>query len=128
MTDPLSSVARLRLDGALTVRGVASVHADLAAALDQHAMVIVDCSAATEVDLSLIQLLLAARRSAQHADKTLRLVGADNTALRTALARGGFLPSDPDGDPDGDPDRDPGGDPGAVGPDAEFWLGTTETA
>ena len=120
MTDPQSSVARIRLDGALTVRGVESVHADLAAALGQHAMVFVDFSAATEVDLSLIQLLLAARRSAQRADKTLLHAGADNAALRTALARGGFVP--------GEPDCDIGGEPGAVGTDTEFWLRTTGTA
>jgi ABC-type transporter Mla MlaB component len=116
MTDPNSGVARISLDGALTVRGVENVHADLAAALQQHAMVIVDCSAATEIDLSLIQLLLAARRTAQRAAKTLLLAGADNAALRTALLRGGFVPAAPDCDP------------GGVGPDTEFWLGTTGTA
>ncbi len=120
MTDPQPGDARIRLDGALTVRGVDSVHAKLAAALEQHAVVVVDCSAATEIDLSLIQLLLAARRTAQHADKTLRLAGADNTALRTALLRGGFVPAEPDCDPDADP--------GGVGPDTEFWQGTTGTA
>ena len=109
MTDPHPSVANISLDGALTVRGVHSVHASLLAALEQHAMIILDCSAATEVDLSLIQLLLAARRTAQRANKTLRLAGADNSALQTALLRGGFVPTEPDG-----PD-----------PDAPFWLGTT---
>jgi|HubBroStandDraft_1064217.scaffolds.fasta_scaffold57502_3 ABC-type transporter Mla MlaB component len=125
MTDPQSGAARIRLDGALTVRGVESVHADLAAALQQHAMVIVDCSAATEVDLSVIQLLLAARRTAQRGAKTLSLAGADNTALRTALLRGGFVPAEPSGP---DPGPDSGPDPGVVGPDTEFWLGMTGTA
>jgi anti-anti-sigma factor len=112
MTDTQPSVALIRLDGALTVRSVETVHADLAAALEQHAMVIVDCSAATEIDLSAIQLLLAARRTAQRADKTLMLAGTDNAVLRTALLRGGFMPTEPD----------------AVGPDTEFWLGTPGTA
>ncbi len=112
MTDTQPGVGRIRLDGALTVRSVEKVHADLANALDQHAMVIVDCSAATEIDLSAIQLLLAARRTAQRADKTLRLAGTDNAVLRTALLRGGFVPTEP----------------GAVGSETEFWLGTLTTA
>jgi len=120
MTDPHSIVARIRLDGALTVRGVASVHAGLAATLQQHAMVVVDSVAATEIDLSHIQLLLAARRTAQRADQTLRLTGADNAALRTALLRGSFVPAEPD--------RDPGANPGGVGPDTAFRQETTGTA
>ena len=120
MTDPQPDVAHIRLDGALTIRDIAGVHASLAAALERHATVIVDCSAATEVDLSLIQLLLAARRSAQRADRTLRLAGADNAALNTALLRGGFVP----GEPDRETGREPDGDPEDPGPDAPFWLGT----
>ncbi len=128
MTDPQPGVARIRIDGAVTVRGVAAVHASLAAALEQHAMVIVDCSAATEVDLSVIQLLLAARRTAQRANRTLHLTGADNAALRTALWRGGFVPAEPDGEPDdetGDEtDDDPDNEPDDLGRDESFWLGT----
>ncbi len=111
MTHPQPSLARIDLDGALTVRCVESLHAKLVTALQQHAMVIVDCSAATEVDLSLIQLLLAARRAAQRAGKTLRLAGADNAALHTALLRGGFAPAEPD----------------APGPDTSFWRETAGT-
>ena len=58
------------LDGPLTVRGIDAAQAKLAAALSRHTIVTVDCTAATEVDLSLIQLLIAARNSATHAGKT----------------------------------------------------------
>jgi hypothetical protein len=92
----------------LTLRGVASVHARLTAALEQYAMVTVDCSAAIEVDLSVIQLLLAAHRAARRAGNTLCLAGADNAPLHAALWRGGFISTEPD----------------SPGPDAAFWLGT----
>jgi ABC-type transporter Mla MlaB component len=84
------------LDGPLTVRGIDAIQARLAAALTRHTIVTVDCAAATEVDLSLIQLLLAARASATHAGKTLRLGGPADGALHASLVSGGFLPDAPD--------------------------------
>jgi ABC-type transporter Mla MlaB component len=101
-----ATTALLALDGAQTVRTIDAAHRDLVAALAEHATVTVDCSAVTEVDLSLIQLLLAARASARLAGKTLGLTAPANAALRAALVQGGLL----------------AGEPGATGPEAEFWL------
>ena len=80
----------------------------LAAALRDHAAIEVDCSAVVETDLSLIQLLLAARRSAGDAGKRLVLAQPAAGALRVALAQGGLLPAE-----------GPANDA-----EAAFWLGT----
>jgi hypothetical protein len=78
------------------VRCIEAAHADLVAALRRHPVVTVDCTAVTDVDLSLIQLLLAARASAALAGKAVRLAGPAQGALHTALLAGGFLPDTPE--------------------------------
>ena len=84
--------ARVQLDGALTVRTIASARAKLLAALADHPAVLVDCGAAESVDLTLIQLLLAARLSARQAGKPFSLAApADRRAA--GGARAGRLPS-----------------------------------
>ncbi len=104
MTASQTTAAQITLDGAQTVRTIDRAHHDLAAVLAAHAAVTVDCVAVTEVDLSLIQLLLAARASARRNGKTIALTAPANDALRTALLQGGFLRDDADG------------------PEAAFWL------
>lgn len=100
------------LDGSLTTRAIDAVRARLAAALNEHAAIELDCSAAVEVDLSLIQLLIAAHRSAGEAGKRLTLTQPADGPLRAALVQGGFLP--------------------AVGPaddpEAAFWLGMAQAS
>jgi len=86
----------ITVDGAVTVRGIDAAQTRLVAALRQYPIVTVDCTDATEVDLSLIQLLLAARASATHAGKTLRVTAPAQGALHSALHAGGFLPDSPD--------------------------------
>ena len=94
MADTKPDAIRLALDGSLTVRGIAAVRETVLEALAKHAAVEVDCSAADAIDLSLIQLLLAARRSAQAAGKSLSLATPADGKLRRALEQGGFLPAD----------------------------------
>jgi ABC-type transporter Mla MlaB component len=106
VNDQQSGATCVILDGPLTVRGIDAVQARLAAALRQHGIVKVDCAAATEIDLSLIQLLLSARASATHAGRTLRLAAPAQGVLHAALHAGGFLPD---------------------APDAAFWNGTDVT-
>jgi ABC-type transporter Mla MlaB component len=107
-----SKPACVILEGALTTRSIDAVRNRLAAALSEHAAIELDCSAAVEVDLSLIQLLIAARRSAVEAGKQLTLAQPADGALRAALMQGGFLPA-----------VGPAGDP-----EAAFWLGTAEAS
>jgi ABC-type transporter Mla MlaB component len=96
----------LVLNGALTVRNVVAVHSKILNALQNHAIVEIDCDAATEIDLSFIQLLLAARKSAASRGKSLSLARPASGGLRDALARGGLLPAVE----------------GVPGDDAAFWL------
>ncbi|HWL18233.1 MAG TPA: STAS domain-containing protein [Bradyrhizobium sp.] len=84
-------VGRLVLDGPLTLRTVEETHAKLLEMCACHASLDIDCSAADEVDLSFVQLILAARSSARAADRTIRLAHAASGALRDTLQRGGFL-------------------------------------
>jgi ABC-type transporter Mla MlaB component len=79
------------LEGDLSLRHVEPVRGRLLEALSRHDAVTVDCQAVTGADLGLIQLLIAAQKSAQVAAKTLTLAQPVSGALREALARGGFL-------------------------------------
>ena len=92
MSKPRSRTSCLSLKGPQTVRCIDAVHAGLVAALRRHPVVTVDCAAVTDVDLSLIQLLLAARASATLVGKAVRLAGPARGALHAALLAGGFLP------------------------------------
>jgi hypothetical protein len=73
------------------VRTADDTRAQLLEMTRRHPALEVDCRGADEVDLSFIQLLLAARLSARLADRTIRLAHPASGALRDALQRGGFL-------------------------------------
>jgi ABC-type transporter Mla MlaB component len=106
VTAPQSTATCLALGGAQTVRTIDAAYRNLTTALAEHATVTIDCSAASEVDLSLIQLLLAAHAAAARAGKTVALAAPASGVLLAALVQGGFLPQDAT----------------ATGPDAAFWL------
>jgi len=92
VTDADPDQPRVLFDGARTVRTVANARASLLEALADHSALLVDCDAADTVDLTFIQLLLAARLSAQQAGKRLALAAPASGALLAALGQGGFLP------------------------------------
>ena len=96
----------LAFSGAATVRTVETLRSALLAAMREHAAVELDCSGIDEVDVSFIQLLLAARRSAASRGQALALAHPASGALHDALTRGGFLVA-----------LD-----GAASGDADFWL------
>jgi hypothetical protein len=79
----------------------------------RHAAVAIDCAAATEADVCLVQLLLAARRSAAQDGRRLVLTRPVGEVLHATLRRGGFLPDDPGHHPLPDPS----------GSEAAFWHG-----
>jgi hypothetical protein len=71
---------------------------------------LIDCSAATEIDLTFVQLLVATRVSAQRLGGTVSLAPAPDGALLDTLTRGGFrVACDANGDD-------------AVGKAAGFWF------
>jgi ABC-type transporter Mla MlaB component len=88
-----SKRGRLVLEGAATIRSADAVHARLSDCLQRHSDVEIDCAGVTEADLSLVQLLLATRRSAERAGKTVALSAPAAGPLRQALAEGGLLPT-----------------------------------
>src|SRR6201747_570738 len=81
---------KLVLTGAVTLQSAEATHAQILEMAGQAIMEI-DCSGATEVDLSLIQLLLAARVSARNSGRTVTLTQPATGALLETLQRGGFL-------------------------------------
>ncbi len=81
--------------GIVTLQTVESIHTQLLA-LEDRSVVTIDCSAATEVDVSLVQLILAARTTAQQTGRAVVLAQPADGALLETLERGGFLSASPD--------------------------------
>jgi hypothetical protein len=100
MSQETAANIQLVLDGALTMRTVETVCATLRAAIDplSGAMppgiaptgIDIDCSAATEIDLTFIQVLIAARVSTCTAGGRLSLAPCPEGVLLDTLTRGGF--------------------------------------
>jgi ABC-type transporter Mla MlaB component len=97
---------RFVLDGALTLRTVEAIREDLLEMMQHHQALEIDCSAATEIDLSFVQLVLAARAAALSLGKTVALAHPASGMLRDVLQRGGLLGA--------------GSDPATE--DETFWL------
>lgn len=83
------------IDGALTIRNAEDVHAKLLKMLSGAGDLVIDVSDADEVDVSFVQLVLAARRSAREQGRALSLAAPAAGPLREVLVRGGFAASDP---------------------------------
>lgn len=95
--------AEVQLRGDLTIRTAEHVCERLREALSRSNHLIIDCSEAAEVDLTLIQQLLAARRSAERSGGTLSFRRPGTGPLFAVLEAAGFLAED-----------------------ARFWTGTGE--
>lgn len=97
-----ANVTRIEFDGPATVRKADALHAKLSEALSQSDQIEIDTTATTEVDLSFVQLVLAARKSALAAGKRLTLSAPADGAMRDTLVLGGFLTTAEGSDPDMD--------------------------
>jgi len=84
-------LGKLVLVGGCTLRTAEDTCAALLNMAACHAEFEIDCSNVEEVDLSFIQLLLAARSSARQSGRTVRLAQPASGPLHDALLRGGFL-------------------------------------
>ena len=80
----------LVLSGALLLREAEDLHARLLHAVQVQPQLELDLTAVTEADLSALQLLLAAGRSARRSGKPVEVRGTLPASLREALARAGF--------------------------------------
>ena len=85
--------AAVSFDGVLSIRNVESARRILLDALHHNAAVAIDLGAAESIDLSFIQLLLAARLSAVRAGKRLTVALPPGPVLGATLMQGGFVPS-----------------------------------
>jgi len=79
------------LDGSQTVRTIETTRDRLRAELARSDAIAIQSGAVEDVDLSLIQLLLAAKRSADRAGKSLTLALPVGDKLRAALHNAGIL-------------------------------------
>lgn len=89
-SDPATA---FHLCGEQTVRTIADTHRALVEFYTAASGVVFDPSAITEVDLSLVQLIEATRRTAARDGKKVCMSGRLPDALREVLVRGGFLNS-----------------------------------
>jgi anti-anti-sigma regulatory factor len=82
---------QLALRGEQSVRQAAETYAEVLAALREPGDLVLDCTGVTEADLSLVQIILAAHRSARADGRNVVLSASPEGALRRALERGGFV-------------------------------------
>jgi ABC-type transporter Mla MlaB component len=81
---------RLILTGEISLQSIESIHAKLLEMAGQP-VVEIDCGGVTEADLSLVQLILAARSSAQKSARAITLAHPAAGALLETLRRGGLI-------------------------------------
>ena len=98
MDDGAAVCGKFIIEGALTIRTADSALQRLRDLLEQHAAIEIDTSRASELDVSGIQLILAARASAGNAGKTLTVAQPLSEAVHAALVQGGFLDAGGAGD------------------------------
>lgn len=96
-----STASILSVDGPHTLANANDVRASLISALQASNLVVLECGNLKDVDLSFVQCLLSARRSAAEQGKTLSLAAPAAGTLREVLQRGGFL-SAPESNPSSD--------------------------
>jgi ABC-type transporter Mla MlaB component len=75
----------IEFSGSATIRRACEIAESLKQALASSERVEVDCSGVTEVDITFVQLLLAAHREAKSSDKILSLSSAASGALLNVL-------------------------------------------
>jgi len=81
----------IQLGETVTIQNVEAMRERIVAAFEDHADVALDASAVAGADLSLLQLVEAARQHAVREGKTIRLTAPANPVLAGLLERAGFL-------------------------------------
>jgi anti-anti-sigma regulatory factor len=98
----------VELEGSLSVRDAAGLAATLMAALEAHPSVCISTEAVTGADISILQVLAAAHKSAARASRGLTLKAPAEGALRRTLVAAGFVGA--------------AGEP--LAPEGMFWTGS----
>jgi anti-anti-sigma regulatory factor len=80
----------LAFDGGLTIAQADAIHAALLDALQNHSAVVIDCAGVEEIDLTFLQLLISASRTALAANKSFHFSSPPTGLLADAISRCGF--------------------------------------
>jgi anti-anti-sigma regulatory factor len=80
----------LHLEGALVLTRATELQAQVRDALDSNSEVCLDVSKAVEFDLSFLQVLIAAHKTAKNERKTLTVAAAGSEGLAAQIARCGL--------------------------------------
>jgi anti-anti-sigma regulatory factor len=91
VTSGTTEKGRLALSESVTIRNIEAVREELLAMMQRQPAVEVDCAALAQGDLSLIQLLLSARKSAGNSGGAIVLAQPAAGILRDLLTRAGLL-------------------------------------
>lgn len=86
-----AAISKLKLEKRANIRNITDIHSALYSSLQDNGEVELDTGACAEVDLSLIQLIEAARVYARTAGKPFRLAAPVTGEVEAALRRAGFL-------------------------------------
>lgn len=94
---------KIALDGNLGLRDVTALTEQFREALAKHPGIVVTSAGLTGIDITVLQLLVAARKSALAAGKTLTLEAPEGGVLAQFLIKAGFVspqgaPLTPEGD------------------------------
>jgi anti-anti-sigma regulatory factor len=92
LSAPASAV--FPLAGSVGVRDAARLAAELQQALSGPVSVAIDCTNLADIDLSIVQLLVAAHKTATAAGKPLRLISPAGGPLAALLRQAGFIAAD----------------------------------
>lgn len=88
------SEGRVQLQGSLTLRDAKQVQGLLQEAISASREVEIDVRDVSGIDVSIIQLIISARKSAEQRGRKLVLVTRPDGAFRAMLAKAGFLGED----------------------------------
>ena len=105
------SAHTLKISGDAGLRNVQDIAGLLRQALEKHSAVTVATDGLTSIDITILQLLVAARKSALASGKTLTLRAPSNGVLHRLLVQTGFV----------------GTDGKSRTPEGEFWTKTSPT-
>ena len=82
---------RLKLSGELGLRDADAVREQLIDALFVHPSVEVDTQDLTGIDMSIVQILIAAHKLAKTRNQQFQICARENSPLQNALSRAGLL-------------------------------------
>lgn len=91
MGDSAAACGKFIIEGALTIRTAETALQRMRDLLERHAAIEIDTSHVGELDVSGIQLILAARATARESGKAFTVAQPLSAAAHAALLQGGFL-------------------------------------